>query len=231
MKEMSDIDPEAAEERKRGPNKQRAAATRRALIEIAAREFAANGYAEVSIDGIVRAGSMTKGAFYHHFDSKLSILEAVVRSVQARLRRQVLRRTRSIADPWRALAVGCHAYLGAATADEGLHRLLFLDAPSALGWRRWREVDDRYWRADIRNAVASTLEGGHDDAEPMTMAISSALTHAILNIATAPDRKRAFAEAERMIDILLMGFEAYRLQGRRAQGGRCDGSSTVAAPG
>lgn len=214
MKEALPIESDSvtSPKRKRGPNKQRATATRRVLIEIASREFASNGYASVSIDGIAQAAVMTKGAFYHHFDSKKSILEAVVESIQARLRRHVIRTTRSIIDPWEALESGCRVYLGAATADEGLHRLLFLDAPSALGWQRWREIDDRYWRSDLRDAIASMLGDRRDEAESMTTAISSALTHAILNVAIAPDRGRAFREAERMVEILLKSFKAYGVQ-------------------
>lgn len=209
MTDAQQTEPNTGLKQKRGPNKWRATITRRRLITVASREFAASGYATVSIDRIVRSAAMTKGAFYHHFDSKRSILEAVVQSIQARLRRNVLRATRDIDDPWKALDVGSRAYLEAATADEGLHRLLFLDAPSALGWQRWREIDDRYWRSDIGATFRSALGSRGAAAEPMTAAISSALTHAILNIATAPDRGGALAEVEQMIDILLGSFKAF----------------------
>ena len=44
--------------------------TRRRIIENAAEAFADRGYAATSLNDLVRASGLTKGAFYFHFDSK-----------------------------------------------------------------------------------------------------------------------------------------------------------------
>ncbi|MFC7310646.1 ScbR family autoregulator-binding transcription factor [Streptomyces monticola] len=56
----------------------RAAATRRAIIEAAARLFDELGYAATSISGVVSATGFTSGAVYFHFRNKEGLARAVV---------------------------------------------------------------------------------------------------------------------------------------------------------
>jgi TetR/AcrR family transcriptional repressor of nem operon len=51
---------------------------RRVIIEAAAIEFAARGYAAASIGEIVKRSGLTKGALFHHFPDKKSLAEAWV---------------------------------------------------------------------------------------------------------------------------------------------------------
>ena len=48
--------------------------TRKGLMESALELFDQNGYHATSVDAIVVAAGMTKGAFYHHFESKEDVL-------------------------------------------------------------------------------------------------------------------------------------------------------------
>src|SRR5579859_5715834 len=61
----------------------RSAATRDALIAVARRLFAAQGYAEVPADAIVTAAGVTRGAMYHQFADKTALFDAVVVAVEA----------------------------------------------------------------------------------------------------------------------------------------------------
>ena len=47
---------------------------RRALLKHAVQLFEANGYAATSVQSIVDAAGLTKGAFYHHFETKEDLL-------------------------------------------------------------------------------------------------------------------------------------------------------------
>jgi AcrR family transcriptional regulator len=47
------------------------------LLGIAAKLFAERGYDATSIDQIIKEAGLSKGAFYHHFPSKESLLEAL----------------------------------------------------------------------------------------------------------------------------------------------------------
>ncbi len=51
---------------------------RRALLESAAREFAGAGYQRASLNRVIRANGMSKSSFYHYFDSKEALFDAVV---------------------------------------------------------------------------------------------------------------------------------------------------------
>jgi len=52
------------------------AATRRALLAEGRRRFAADGYHDVVLAEVARAVGVTKGAAYHHFDSKAGLFRA-----------------------------------------------------------------------------------------------------------------------------------------------------------
>jgi len=62
--------PEAATER--------GEATRREILQAAAKAFAASGYAGASLNDIIRDAGVTKGGFYFHFPSKEALALAVL---------------------------------------------------------------------------------------------------------------------------------------------------------
>jgi AcrR family transcriptional regulator len=53
-------------------------ATRQGLLESARETFAAPGFNATSTEAISRASRVTRGAFYHHFEDKTAIFDAVV---------------------------------------------------------------------------------------------------------------------------------------------------------
>jgi TetR/AcrR family transcriptional repressor of nem operon len=56
-------------------------ASRKEILEVAFSEVFTHGFQGVSIDDIVKKTSMTKGAFYHHFPTKLDLGYALVDEV------------------------------------------------------------------------------------------------------------------------------------------------------
>jgi AcrR family transcriptional regulator len=56
----------------------KAAATRMALLELAARMFAERGYVETSMRDIASAASLTTGSLYGHFRNKADLLAEVI---------------------------------------------------------------------------------------------------------------------------------------------------------
>jgi len=51
--------------------------TRKALIDSALKLFGERGYAATSVQEITEAAGVTKGAFYHHFESKQDLLRLI----------------------------------------------------------------------------------------------------------------------------------------------------------
>ena len=55
--------------------------SRKEILDVAFREVFTHGFQGVSVDDIVKKTSMTKGAFYHHFPTKLDLGYALVDEV------------------------------------------------------------------------------------------------------------------------------------------------------
>jgi len=57
------------------------------IIEAAERLFYRNGYEQTSVQDIIDALSYSKGGFYHHFDSKIALLDAICEARAEQTRR------------------------------------------------------------------------------------------------------------------------------------------------
>lgn len=62
---------------------QHKAATRTRIVESARRLFNRHGFEQVSLDQIMAGAGLTRGAFYHHFDSKDQLYAEAVASFSA----------------------------------------------------------------------------------------------------------------------------------------------------
>lgn len=61
----------------------------RHLLATAAREFAAHGFEQASLNAIIRACGMSKSSFYHYFGSKEALFDRVVEEASAALARDL----------------------------------------------------------------------------------------------------------------------------------------------
>ena len=126
-------------DRMRTRRAEQAEGTRAALIEAARPLFAVRGYADVATEEIVAAARVTRGALYYHFEDKRDLFRAVYAEVDRELVEGVATVAVAEPDPWLRLMAGCDAFLDACI-DPALQRIVFLDAPSVLGWREWHET-------------------------------------------------------------------------------------------
>jgi AcrR family transcriptional regulator len=117
--------------------------TRRAIIETATRLFAEHGYAAVSVEAVLAACQISRGALYHHFPSKEALLEAALEAVEIEVTNKVLARAASAGGAVEAMRAGCEAFLDL-TQDPVVRQIMLTDAPSVLGWEKWREIDERH---------------------------------------------------------------------------------------
>jgi AcrR family transcriptional regulator len=89
----------------------RGEATRRHILDAAARAFAEHGYRGISLNDIVRESELTKGAFYFHFPSKEALALAVFRDKQeewvGETMAALMQRDRAIDQLEAMLDVGC----------------------------------------------------------------------------------------------------------------------------
>jgi AcrR family transcriptional regulator len=198
----------------KSPNKQeeRSRATREKLVAAARALFATRGYAAVGTEEIVRAAGVTRGALYHQFrDGKEQLFEAVYEAVEAETTQRIAELALTGAtDPIAALRNGARAFLEICAEPE-IERIALLDAPSVLGWARWREIGF----AHGLGLIAATLQAGIDadviapqPITPLAHLLLGALDEGALYVARASDRTTARAEVEGILDRLIDGLAA-----------------------
>ena len=186
-----------------------AAQTRHALERAARELFEQRGFPEVSAEAIVAAAGVTRGALYHHYGGKEGLFEAVAEAAMQRLHENVaLAAAQARGDPLAALRLGISRFLELATAPR-LQRVLFIDAPTVLGWRRWREMDARYGLGMLLAGLQQAHAKGQirsQDTRLLAHIVLSALIEAAMMVAHAPVKTAARAEAEDMLLRLLAGL-------------------------
>lgn len=177
------------------------------LVAAARDLFAADGYAATSLDAICAAAGLTKGALYHHFESKRDVFRAVCELEEARLARLQAVAFRSRKDPWDGLQAGCRAYLEAAI-DPGVQRIMLLDAPGVLGWETLREIEARAFAGAVA-AVERAVAAGRIPRrapEPLVHLLFGALYEAAMAIARAEDQQAALRAMTRELRRLFAGL-------------------------
>ncbi|OKJ64337.1 TetR/AcrR family transcriptional regulator [Streptomyces sp. CB02261] len=180
------------------------AATRRALLAEGERRFAADGYHQVVLAEVARAAGVTKGAAYHHFDSKAGLFRAVVAEVQQKLGQRVAAAADGHSDLWEQLRAGCRAFLASGT-DPAVRQILLVDAPTVLGWDEWRTMDEESSARHLAEALTELAAAGiiaTQPIEPLTRLLSGAMNEAALWIARGGDPRAA----EQALDRLLTGL-------------------------
>src|SRR2546423_13802438 len=71
----------------------------------------------------------------------------------------------SAGDPMEALQAGAQAFLEACE-DPAVQRIALLDAPSVLGWERWREIGLRFGFGLVQATLQAAMEAGQIEAQP-----------------------------------------------------------------
>jgi len=186
----------------------RSAATIADILAAARKLFATTGFEATSIDGIAAKAGVAKGAVYHHFDSKEEIFTRVLEDVQAEIAASpVPAATRAMSDPLDMIAAETLRYLLAAT-EPSRKRILLIDGPAVIGWRKWREIDDRFFGAGAKAAMTHVLGAGAPPREidAVTHLVMGAVMEACLVCATAPEPKKAARELSSGLRKMLEGL-------------------------
>ncbi|MDT0305698.1 TetR family transcriptional regulator [Streptomyces sp. DSM 44917] len=187
-------------------------ATRAALLEAATRRFAEDGFAGTSLGGIAADIHATRGAVYHHFASKTALFEAVLEAQETEMVRLVSEAGAHAGTPWEAARAAMEAFLDR-SCDPVYGRVVWQEAPLALGWRRWKECEEEYALGLIERLMAALME--HGDIAPLPMEAAARVTFHVLGAAgmalaeaAEADKPRVRAEYSEVIDRLLSGLRS-----------------------
>ncbi|HEX8744500.1 MAG TPA: TetR/AcrR family transcriptional regulator [Thermoleophilaceae bacterium] len=173
--------------------RERTEATTAQLLGAARRLFAADGYNATSLDGVVAAAGVTKGALYHHFSSKRDLFRGVFEREQAALARVCHEAYSAEDDPWEGFHAGCRAFLES-SLDPGVQRIVSLDGPAVLGWETVREIEASHSMAMIENGLRQAIERGRIDPRPtgpLAHMLFGALCEGAMTVARSGGDQRA----------------------------------------
>jgi AcrR family transcriptional regulator len=189
------------------PNKNvaRGEATRSQLVAIATRMFAEHGYEDTSIEAVLREAGVSRGSLYHHFASKEALFEAAAEEVETRVGNQTIAAAAGAAGPVEALRLASLAWVRLA-GDPVVSRILLIDAPSVLGWERWRAMEERHALGGIRLVLQAAAGEGLLRPElvgTMAHVLLASVNEVALLVARSDDPEAAMAAGADTIDELL----------------------------
>ena len=182
-----------------------------AAVEAAMRVFWDKGYEGTSIEDLLRELGMSRGALYHHFDSKEAVFEAVLHEIEAEVAQATVAASRGARDPASALRAGCEAFLDLVRTPR-IRQIVLIDAPAALGWKKWREIEAEHGLGLLKAALTRAAEAGRlrpDQVEMFAHMLLAALIEIALMIARSENSKAAVQHGHKalakLIDTLLAG--------------------------
>lgn len=183
-------------------------ATRRALLRSARRLFADPGYSATTVEDVARKARVTTGALYHHFKSKRRLMQAVFEEIESELVGTVAKAASTKRSPMEQTRAAIGAFLDAC-GEQTMRRIAFEEAPAALGWETYREIDERYALGVVQAALAGLREAKllrRFDLDLLARILLAALVEAGIALARAPDTVVARNNAQRIFDAILEGL-------------------------
>jgi AcrR family transcriptional regulator len=115
---------DAADVAAKVPRTDRGRRTRRALLDAAAAEFAADGFHLASISAITRRAGVALGSFYTYFDSKDAIFRALVSDMSEQVRDHVAPAIRAAVDGIDRERAGLESFLAFVRTHKEIYRII-----------------------------------------------------------------------------------------------------------
>lgn len=193
------------------------ASTKRALVTVASDLFTEHGYAATSLDAIVSAAQMTKGALYHHFTGKQALFEAVFEQIEDESAASITGAVKGIRDPWEKALTALRAFLDV-VQQPSYRRIVIQEGPAVLGYERFRQQEERSSYSLVLDVVDNVLRSGPWELEPPMIDTFSriffgALSSAGEGVAAAENPEHASQRVETAIGFVLMGLRSLAEQG------------------
>jgi len=116
-------------------------ATRAALMAVARKHFARDGYSGAETARIAADAGVTTGAIYHHFANKQGLFLAVAEGLEREI--LAVAATGDEADPWPRLKAGFDRLIDVC-ASPAVQRIIFVEAPQVIGPEAWLKIELRY---------------------------------------------------------------------------------------
>ena len=179
--------------------------TRQALLAAGRAAFAQEGYQAAGIEAISRAARVTRGAFYHHFEDKRALFDAVVVGMQAEAAATIETSARAQRDIWDRLGVGIDAYLEVCL-DPAYARIVVQEAPAVLGNARYREIEETSTIALLTATLEALKRKGEldfDDVDLLSRMVDAMICKIAIMLPSADDPDRLRQRGQQVVGSLL----------------------------
>ncbi len=197
---------------------ERSAATTGAILLAAKTLFRKHGYEAITIDHIADEAGCKKGAVYHHFESKQAIFERVVDDLQAAIAAELMRPDKRVSSvpPARQMAQSFQAYVKSSNHPDN-RQILLIDGPMVLGWKRWREIDDRHFAGMVRTGLSRLMKDAPSATiEAATRLTLGAIMEASIACALTPRPAEAASRYLGPFELMLSGFASQAKAGAKS---------------
>ena len=154
---------------------------------------------------MLREAGVSRGSLYHHFPGKEALFEAVAEDVETSVGEQTLAVARGAAGPVEALRAASLAWIRLA-GDPVVQRILLIDAPSVLGWERWRAMEEHHALGGTRAVLQAIADEGKMRPElvgTLANVLLASVNEVALIVARADDKEAAMKIGADTIDELL----------------------------
>jgi AcrR family transcriptional regulator len=171
---------------------------RQELMMAAQQLFYTKGYENSSINDIIQAVGVSKGAFYHHFESKTAVLEAIVSQMLdqavANLRAIIADETLPAIPKWRKMLLLSNSWKIERKAEVlEANRLMMMDENLLLR-HKIRSETLKVIAVEMGRVIAQGVEEGVFDVEHISdtavilMALIDSLNEAMSELLLNPDQ-------------------------------------------
>jgi AcrR family transcriptional regulator len=194
--------------RKMSRRQEYSSSTRRALLDNAAELFAARGYAGTSLDEVVSAARVTKGALYHHYQGKLDLFQAVFDRCESNAVKRINSDVRRKKDPWDKALTAVASFLEVCQ-EPAYRRIVMQEGPVVLGFDRWRESEERSTYGLVHDLVHRVLRQYDIEGtllETFTRIFYGAMSSAGIVVSEAEDPEQSSREVSTVISLMLAGL-------------------------
>ena len=187
--------------------KQRSDATRALLLKAFRESFLKNGFERTTTQSVLNETQLSKGAMYHHFQSKTDIVEAIyAEESKSTIERAIARAGKGLG-PLEQIKSACLTWTALARAPN-VSKILFEIGPKALGPEKAKAIEDAYSLHLIEALLNQAIDKGEiTDADPKLIA---AFLNALVEQTALYDLRTggtSLALLERAIDALFVSLK------------------------
>lgn len=191
---------------------ERRAITRAKIIAAARERFGNLGFAGTSMDAVAKDANVAKGAVYHHFANKEDLFTQVFEQVSGQLALTVASCIPQEADRISALKTATRTYFQLC-AEPAITRITLQDAPSVLGFERWRQIDAAHFGGLVSAGLSLAMEEDlmtRQPVGPLSNIVLAAIQAAALDCAARADFAAAAQEYQASFDAIIDGLTCKR---------------------